>query len=78
MQAVQSTIPHPLPNRPAAQPIRYSQAFFQYTGTASLSVIGSATGTRYHFHSFGAIVAVDFRDLSSLASVPSLKRVNRP
>jgi hypothetical protein len=60
------------------QTARYSQTFFQYTGRTSLTVLGGATGTRYHFDSPGAVVATDFRDQASLLAVPMLHRVHQP
>jgi len=56
----------------------YSQTFFQYTGKTSLTVVGGATGTRYHFDSPGAVVATDFRDQASLLAIPMLHRVHQP
>jgi hypothetical protein len=52
--------------------------FFQYTGKMSLTVLGGATGTRYHFDSHGAVVATDFRDQASLQAVSLLRRVHQP
>lgn len=76
-QATHSFANQTPPRRPA-QALRYSQAFFQYVGTSALTVTGGATGARYRFDSPGATVAVDFRDLQSLHSVPHLRRVNTP
>jgi len=75
-QAAQTTVVRPPSNRPA-KAVRYSHAFFRYVGPTALTVVG-ATGTRYHFDSTGAVVAVDVRDQSSLQAVPQLRQVHSP
>jgi hypothetical protein len=77
MQATQTTVARPLSKGPP-KAVRYSSAFFQYLGATALTVVGGATGTRYRFDSPGAVVAVDFRDQSSMRTVPRLRQVHSP
>jgi hypothetical protein len=48
---------------------------FEYTGMTGMTVGGAATGRVYRFDRPGARVAVDARDMESLARVPHLRRV---
>lgn len=50
-------------------------AYFEYTGKTGLTAYGPVTNQRYRFNGPGAVVAVDARDATALASVPRLKRV---
>lgn len=54
-----------------------THVFFQYIGQTALTALGTATGNRYRFDSPGAIVAVDYRDQSSMRGIPHLRQVNR-
>jgi hypothetical protein len=57
----------------AGPPHPDASVFLQYVGQTNLVAIGGFTGMRYRFSGPGARVAVDARDLSSLAAVPNLK-----
>jgi hypothetical protein len=48
---------------------------FQYIGKTRLTVIGPVSRRRYDFDRGGVRLSVDPRDASSLATVPTLKRV---
>jgi hypothetical protein len=50
---------------------------FEYTGPASATVKGGATGRGYAFAGYGARAAVDARDAPSLLQMPYLQRVLR-
>ena len=63
----------PLPEKTKA--VRQTHVSLQYVGLTGLTVVGTATGTRYRFDSPGAIAAIDMRDQVSLRSVPHLRRV---
>ena len=63
----------PLPEKTKA--VRQTHIPLQYVGLTGLTVVGTATRTRYRFDSPGAIVAIDIRDEVSLRSVPHLRRV---
>jgi hypothetical protein len=70
--------PAPRPPAPPRQVVAHSVAFFQYLGHQGLTVQAPRTGRRYRFDRAGAIVAVDPRDMQSLALVPSLRQVRSP
>ena len=53
-------------------------AHFQYLGKTGLTVIGPRTRKSYRFDHPGAVVAVDPRDMRSLATVSVLRRVSKP
>jgi hypothetical protein len=55
-----------------------SLAYFQYTGSTAVTVVGGATRATYRFAHSGAIVGVDPRDRRSLAAIPVLRQVPRP
>jgi hypothetical protein len=63
---------------PADHTVDRSRAHFQYVGRTAATVVGGATGTRYHFARPGAIVAVDARDRPSVSQVPVLRQVVAP
>jgi len=65
-----SIAPTPRMNVPSAGSVA-----FEYTGRSRLTVIGPVTHTRYEFVGFGARVQVDGRDSTSIATVPTLRRV---
>ena len=48
---------------------------FVYQGDTALTVVGSVTGRRYRFSYAGAELAIDPRDVRSVAGVPVLRRV---
>jgi hypothetical protein len=48
---------------------------FEYVGARGLTVIGQETGYQYRFIGYGSRVAIDPRDRTSLAAVPSLREV---
>ncbi len=48
---------------------------FQYTGQSALTVTGNVTGRKYRFSAPGEQQLVDFRDASSMALVPVLRRL---
>jgi hypothetical protein len=56
----------------AASPEVYS---FQYTGDATLTTKGSATGATYHFSYKGAVQAVHHRDAGGLLKMPNLLKL---
>lgn len=58
------------------QPVS-THVFFQYVGDTGLTALGTATGNRYRFDSPGTIVAVDYRDQSSMRGIPQLRQVDR-
>ncbi len=51
--------------------------YFQYLGETELIVIGPKTGKRYRFDRPGSVVAVNPRDMSSMAAVSILRRVEQ-
>ena len=51
---------------------------FEHSGTTALTVVSPLTGKTYRFDGPGARVAIDPRDRSWVAFVPSLKAVGRP
>jgi hypothetical protein len=50
---------------------------FEYTGPTGVVVKGVVSGRGYRFVGYGARVAVDARDASSLTKMPYLQRVLR-
>lgn len=60
---------------PAEVPVRQQSAAFQYIGKTALTAVGPVSGRHYRFSQAGAIVEVDFRDRSSLATVPNLRQI---
>jgi hypothetical protein len=48
---------------------------FEYTGSSSLTVIGSSTGSKYHFKYQGHILEVKHSDIMLMTGVPTLKRI---
>ena len=50
-------------------------ATFEYVGRTGLTVVGSQTNKRYRFDRPGATVEVAAADVSSVAQVPTLRRV---
>jgi hypothetical protein len=53
-------------------------AEFEHNGASALTVVSPLTGKTYRFDGPGARVAVDPRDRSWVAFVPTLKPVGRP
>jgi len=53
-----------------------SAALYEYTGATGMTVMGPISGARYRFDRPGAKVQIDGRDVSSLAGLPNLRRVN--
>jgi hypothetical protein len=51
---------------------------FEHNGASALTVVSPLTGKTYRFDGPGARVAIDPRDRSWVAFVPSLKAVGRP
>ena len=51
---------------------------FRYVGPSHVTVIGPATGRRYHFSGPGATVHADPRDAPAIAAVPHLITVDIP
>jgi hypothetical protein len=66
------TAPVPLPSSGS------SLAYFQYTGSTAMTVVGGATRATYRFGHSGAIVGVDPRDRRSVANIPVLRQVPKP
>ncbi len=79
---IQGTIsnqrPKPIP-RAASQPqVRVGDsAYIRYFGKTGLTVTGPVSSRIYRFSANGAPVAVDARDVASLARVPNLRVVGR-
>jgi hypothetical protein len=48
---------------------------FEYVGTTQLTVLGPVTQKLYRFDGPRARIAVDSRDVPSVAAVPKLRRV---
>lgn len=48
---------------------------YEYVGSTSITVRGSATGNIYRFHNYGDRIGVDFQDAPSMDTVPNLRRV---
>jgi hypothetical protein len=55
-------------------PAQRSGSSFIFEGLATLMIIGSVTGRRYHFPHAGARVAVDPRDAPGLRGKPVIRR----
>lgn len=65
------------PERAPAIPIdRSTRAYFRYSGTRPMIVVGRGTGTHYRFAGPGVIIGVDLRDRLSVAGVPGLHAVH--
>lgn len=47
---------------------------FEYTGKTALSVKGPISGKNYRFSKPGDIQLIDYRDASSMAGIPVLKK----
>lgn len=61
--------------KPAAGPRPApSLALYEYTGTTGMTVRGPHTGITYRFGHPGAKVAIDPRDVASMAGLPNLRR----
>lgn len=60
-----------------AAPAARAMFVFEYIGRTSLAVIGPGTRTSYRFDRAHPRVLVDGRDRASLATIPSLRQVNR-
>jgi hypothetical protein len=52
-----------------------SLVLYEYTGATGMTVRGPRSGHSYRFGHPGAQVAIDPRDVASLAGVPNLRRV---
>jgi hypothetical protein len=64
-----------MPVTPAGlAPVQQPGRAFIFEGLATLMIIGSATGRRYHFPHAGAQVAVDPRDAPGLRGKPVIRR----
>lgn len=48
---------------------------FVYTGQSALTITGYISGKRYRFNAPGERQLIDYRDASSMMTVPVLKRV---
>jgi hypothetical protein len=55
-------------------PVQQPGRAFIFEGLATVMVIGSVTGRRYHFTHAGARVAVDPRDAPGLRGKPVIRR----
>jgi hypothetical protein len=66
----------PIPAAPM-RPAPVSAIAFEYVGATGLTVFGGVTRLRYRFAQPGARVSVDARDVTSLDTVPVLRRVGR-
>lgn len=60
-------------SKPAAK--MWPDVNFEYTGKTALSVRGPISGKNYRFAKPGDVQLVDYRDATSLAAVPVLKRL---
>jgi hypothetical protein len=56
------------------RPISHS-ALYEYTGATGMTVTGLASGMKYRFGQPGSKVQIDSRDVSSMAGLPNLRRV---
>jgi hypothetical protein len=62
--------------KPADQPRpAQSLVLYEYTGATGMTVRGPRSGATYRFEHTGAKVAIDPRDVASLAGVPNVRRV---
>jgi hypothetical protein len=50
-------------------------ALYEYTGTTGMTVTGPVSGMKYRFGQPAAQVQIDLRDVSSLAGLPNLRRI---
>ncbi len=50
-------------------------ALYEYTGATGMTVTGSVSGMKYRFGQPGSKVQIDWRDVSSMAGLPNLRRV---
>ena len=50
-------------------------ALYEYTGATGMTVSGAVSGMRYRFAAPGSKVQIDSRDVSSLAGLPNLRRL---
>ena len=66
------------PRTPITEGRRSGVAYFQYVGQTGIIVTGPATGNRYRFETYGAVVSVALGDRASLATVPQLRQVAGP
>jgi hypothetical protein len=55
-------------------PVQRPSGAFIFEGFATVMIMGSVTGRRYHFAHAGARVAVDPRDAPSLRGKPVIRR----
>ena len=60
--------------RAGLAPVQPPGRAFIFEGLATLMIIGSVTGRRYHFPRAGARVAVDPRDAPGLRGKPVIRR----
>ena len=60
--------------RAGLAPVQQPGRAFIFEGLATLMIIGSVTGRRYHFPHAGARVAVDPRDAPGLRGKPVIRR----
>ena len=58
----------------AADPALRRTVSFSYLGSATLNVVGGATGRQYRFQGYGATLAVDASDAIGISAVPLLRR----
>ena len=64
-----------MPVNPAGlAPVQRPGSAFIFEGLATVMIIGSVTGKRYHFAHAGARVAVDPRDAPGLRGKPVIRR----
>ena len=59
---------------PGPAPVQQPARAFIFEGLATVMIIGSVTGRRYHFPHAGARVAVDPRDAPGLRGKPVIRR----
>jgi len=52
-----------------------SLVLYEYTGATGMTVRGPRSGVTYRFGHPGAKVAIDPRDVASMAGLPNLRRV---
>jgi hypothetical protein len=68
----------PAQSRPATRaglaPVQQPGRAFIFEGLATVMIIGSVTGRRYHFAHAGTRVAVDQRDAPGLRGKPVIRR----
>ena len=61
-------------NSAGLAPVQQPGRAFIFEGLATVMIIGSVTGRRYHFPHAGARVAVDPRDAPGLRGKPLIRR----